>query len=132
MQINGRTVYEYQMTLFDNSWLAFGKPSLHGTYKQICVEPEQSLNDAEKTMVFASLNDSENQIIQLFKDHDTEGFCTDSYPDNAIVKLIACSMDNYVDLFYTDELLRNIPDKNLEISQEVSGIEEILRRLSAI
>lgn len=131
-QISGKTVYEYQMTIFDNSWLALGKASLHESYKNFCVVPDQLLNDSDKTMVYATLDDSENQIVQFLKMGGTNGFCTDSYPNNAVVKLVACSMDNYVDFYYTDELLRNIPGNNMEISQEVSGIEAILRRLSAI
>ena len=130
-QVNGRTVYEYQMTLFDNSWLAFGKPSQHGNYKTFCVTPDQLLNNSDKTMVYATLDDSENQIIQFLKMEEANGFCTNSYPNNAVVKLVACSMDNYVDFYYNDEVLRNIPGNNMEISQEVSGIEEILLRLSA-
>lgn len=131
-QINGRTVYEYKMTMYDNSWLAFGKKSLHESFKTFCIQPGEALDDPDKTMAFAVLSDSENQIVHFTKSEEASGFCTDSYPNNALVTVLACSMDNYVDFYYTDDLLRNIPGNNIEISQEVSGIEEIVRRLSAI
>jgi hypothetical protein len=129
---NGETLFAYDFIMKNNQWIAFGSPSDYEEIMELCLETDMGLNVRDKTMAYGIVPTDGIQVLQFSADTNENYFCNNNYPSNATVKLVLCSMDNYVEYFYHESILRDNADNYLEIMQESSSLQDMLSRLSAI
>lgn len=128
---SGEKLFEYNLQLQDDQWVALGRKSDPFIEASICITLDKSeLNTSENTILYAILDSDESTILPL--EYNGTQFCSTKYPENSQIRIIACSLSDYVEYFYSEIYYHHEMGEDVSMMTESISLEDLISTLEDI